>query len=615
MKRIKILKNGVFLDIVRQTMSIKYENNALSTEFKGNYSSYPFLILENANTKTALGPADITSINKKKTVDVSVLFAGDKYFGKLQVLSFLPGFRKCNLKFSSRIIEITSTKVSKFMPVVSVIPGETNPVPYTEEIEDYIPGAENWETYPVPFISQGWPDVKWQFPSYNYGPTNVFSALLDEFILNDTIIVSGDTFAQNRNHPHPHVYLLAPIFYALQTIGYKMMGSFPDHPFIQRLLLHNAKDNTSETLAQAYLGDIDWNTVSWEPNGDIELSEKKTVTFLISYEGTYKIHIELNEVPPYVINGSSATGFLFIDVGTVFYTAFDPIIQEPDEYTRIIDFEFEAEASMVGQYITFTWISSVHRVPEHLITINFKKEAILHFMHPTIELGRYVPDWLFGDYINQLKNLFNLKVSVDDVLQRMYIDFNEDVTVNELVEIVKSSHFISEYDNSANEEFVFRYENDTDDFVSVSKQSGTLVNEVINTDFSKEYKTKFKHILVSESLGPMLSEEEEEKAGTGLLIYDPVNKPFPQPSYNGITLKLSGDDGLVRTFWKNWTKARLNGSGTKIEGYFTETELKSMIKKSAVYIDNQLFRIVTMNYTETPQLNYKISAEIESWIY
>jgi len=615
MKRIKILKNGIFLDIVKQTMSLKYENNALSTDFKGNYSSYPFLILENDNTKKALGPSDITSINKQKTIDVSVFFAGDKYFGKLQVLSFLPGFRKCNLKFSSKIIEITSTKISKFMPVVSVIPGETNPVPYAEEIDDYLPGVEYWETYPVPFISQGWPDVKWQFPAYNYGPTNVFGLGLTTFLLNETILDGDETVALNKNRPHPHVYLLSPIFYALETIGYKMAGSFPNHPFIQRLLLHNANNNTSKTLAKYLLGNVDWTTVDWEPFSDIALSEQKRIEFPIDHAGTYVIHIELHEVPPYVLNGPFSTGFLSIDAGPTFYTSFDPVIQEPDEYTRIIDFQFEADSSLVGSNITFIWRSSVHRVPEHLITVNYKKSAEIMFMHPTIELGRYVPDWLFGDYINQIKNLFNLKVRVDDILQTMYLDFNEEVTENELVEIVKSSHKVPEYDNSENEQFVFRYENDKDDFVSVSNKSGTLVNEMINSEFTKDYKTKFKYITVSDSLGPLLNDEEEEKPGIGLLIYDPVNKPLPQHSYGGITLNLSGADGIVRTFWKNWTKARLNASRTKIEGYFTETELAKIIKASAIYIDNQLYRIVTVNYTETTQLNYKISAEIESWIY
>jgi len=260
MAAIKIIANDLELDYVKETLSVKKENTALSRNFKISHSVFPFLIIENSKTKKAIGTRELTSIKKKKFIDVTVFDSGEKYLGKLQVISYLNGFRKCNLKYASELLNITDVKISEFMPTVSVIPGETSPVPFVESSDQAITGSEHWSTYPLSFINQGFPSVKWQFPTMQWkdkfgvdladddewfkytGEVNLFAA--------DKSFFANNTYTENEfevltldniNVAMPQVYLLAPLFYALQSIGYSAEGSFYDNDFIKRILFLSFK--------------------------------------------------------------------------------------------------------------------------------------------------------------------------------------------------------------------------------------------------------------------------------------------------------------------------------------------------------------------------------------
>ena len=101
---IRIVANGIELDFVRETLKIKKENNSFIPTFKVSYNSYPFLIVENSKTASALGTREITSVLKKKIVPVFVYEMGIPYYGELEIISYISGFRKCNLRFGSDII-------------------------------------------------------------------------------------------------------------------------------------------------------------------------------------------------------------------------------------------------------------------------------------------------------------------------------------------------------------------------------------------------------------------------------------------------------------------------------------------------------------------------------
>jgi len=238
MSLIKIFANGIELDFVKDTLSIKKENTALSRDFKVAHSTFPFLIIENLAAKQALGTRALASVNKIKTVEVTIFEGGKKYLGELQILSYLNGFRKCNLKYASELLSIMNTKISSFMPIVSVIPGETNPVPFSEKSKIPLTGSMDWPAYYNGFIDKSFPEVKWQFPkmlfSNKYGENiaypdtwSFYMGFINNYeetslIENSYFISNGICEVRNKNVIAPQLYLLSPLYYVLQSAGFTM---------------------------------------------------------------------------------------------------------------------------------------------------------------------------------------------------------------------------------------------------------------------------------------------------------------------------------------------------------------------------------------------------------
>ena len=248
---------GVEIEYKKDSLSLKKENNSLSSDFKVPHSQFPFLVIENDVTKSVLGSSDITSIRKNKIVPVVILENGVRYYGELQQLTVLSKFRKCNLKYGSDIIPIVNKKIAEFMPSVSVIPGETSPVPFTEESTEIITGNEHWETYPVTMIGQIYPAVKFNFPTmywlnkYGVGlePTDTYynfkneinAFFIDEegdytFKKNTYEITETEVITDNNNVASPQVFLLSPLYYIMQNIGFTISGNLKPFKLIIQLV-------------------------------------------------------------------------------------------------------------------------------------------------------------------------------------------------------------------------------------------------------------------------------------------------------------------------------------------------------------------------------------------
>ena len=256
MSLIKIFSlTGIEIEYKKDSLSLKKENNSLSSDFKVPHSSFPFLVIENDITKNVLGPSDITSIRKNKIVPVIILENGVRYYGELQQLTILPKFRKCNLKYGSDIIPIVNKKIAEFMPSVSVIPGETSPIAFSEVTNEFVSGSEYWEDFPVSMIGQIYPDVKFNFPTiywknkygvdlssgdewFNYkNHLNLFSEDFSKFLINNNEVIGDEVIYDNVNVPKPYLFLLTPLHYIFNSINWKISGNFTTHELITRLML------------------------------------------------------------------------------------------------------------------------------------------------------------------------------------------------------------------------------------------------------------------------------------------------------------------------------------------------------------------------------------------
>lgn len=617
MSLIKIIANDIELDVVKETLTISRENNAMINDFKVSYSQYPFLIVENSNTLKALGSRDITSINKPKIIDVTVEELGEKFFGELQVISYLNGFRKVTIKYSSEIISLMNKKISEFMPIVSVIPGELNPVPYSEESDTVISGYLNWQSYPVNFISNSFPNVKWQFPTMSWKnkfgkflePTNEwftyqneinkFEENLNSFIINDFTEVTPNVFtSQNKNVCSPQIYLLAPLFYALESINWKPSGSFVNSSFIKKILMLSTKNNLCKSMINGPLSLIDFNRFDWYIAANGQWAKRDEIQ--VNGGNQFKIEYDFDLISTdnamlnvVWFNGSEILG------QTIF-------AQKNTRQTGV----FFLNAVLGNPNVRFFFYNNTQSIPSnYVLKFNPVKEDFYQ-MHPTIDTGRYLPDWTFGTYLNEIKKMFNVKFSENNFLNKLEIDFNTDYLISNSKAVLNKSLDILDYEQSSFNAFLIKFGNDQDVSLWVEKNETSIFTNQ-TSDFKQEIQNKFKYVNVNNYTAE-LSDELESKEGVGLMIYDENIKPYISSSYQNQTLKLEDAGGIYDIYWKKWLKFRLNASVIEIEGPFTEIELSKIIYANKIYIDNQDFIIENVNYSETIQDNFIVKFRLHS---
>jgi len=629
MSLIKIIANNIELDIVKETLTITKENNSLINDFKVSFSNFPFLIVENSKTIKALGGRDITTCNKPKIVPVIVEELNQRYYGELQILSYLNGFRKVTLKYATELLSIMDKPIASFMPVVSVIPEEISPVPYAETATDIITGSEYWETYPIPFMSQGFPDVKWQFPTMKWqdkfgkeltaedswflyeAEINKYSMDLTAFIKNTFTESSSEiTGVVNKNVPSPQLYLLSPLFYALQSKGFTAEGTFCSNDFVKKILIQSSKNNISETslvkLVHTFVfsGGFAYDSYSQMHYKDISYNVAVAGNYILDYSFTFAGPLSLS-------NNPSLFKLFFQRPPKPGFTPSDLIfnITEITDATYTIsgtqNFELLAGTSHVSYFAKTTVMPISYEV-----NLKIPSEKKLQQMHPTIDLGRYVPDWTFGTYLNELKKLFNLKFDIDDFRKKISLNFNEEIIENSEKEILKQSLAIKTYDQPPYTAFHLKFQNDVDTALWITSDGAdTFVAQ--KSDFSESLESKFK-IVPNNAYTAELSDDLDSKDGVGLMIYDNYFPPYIVAKYANKTLSMDGKGGIYNFFHKNWLKFRLNASPVELTGYFTEMELSKIQKLERIYVDNQDYLVSILEYSETDQNNFEVLLKVVS---
>lgn len=627
MSTLKVIANGIALDFIKETLTLKRENNAMIRDFRINYSTNPFLVVENKDTAKALGPRDIKSVNKKTVVPVFVYEADVAYYGELQVISCLKGYRKCNLKYATELISIMNRKIAEFMPTVSVIPGVSNPDPYVEESDALIPGYTNWNTYPLGFIDEVFPNAMWQFPTlfwrnrfgvdldvndpwYEYqNEINKFNSTLTSIIENTyDYDGSGNLFVHNKNVVSPQVHLLSPLFFALNELGWKASGNFYTDEFVRRLLILNSKHNMTKVKLFGADTPIDFGAVSWVHSSPGTLFENynKTVIFPVSEAGTYTFTFEIVMNGPF--NNHLSNYFAIAAPGD---SAVTPVVSVNYlfETSHTYSGVFEMVASSAGNFILFLSVFRTTQLGSITVSVRKNEEKYFQQPNPTIELGRYVPDWTFGTYLNELKNFFNLDIEIDDFTKTMNLNFFDETLINE-VPLQINSLLNESFDLPTTQAFWLKYQNDVDASAWITA-SGALAYSNQTSDYLEKLESKFK-IVPNNLYTANLSEELFDKEGVGLMIYNELNRPNIAQVYNGQNLSILGAGGIYETYWRNTLKFRLNASVVEVEGYFSKTQLAKALKANLIYLNNQEFIIESISYAETKDGNFSIQFKIHS---
>ncbi len=625
MRSLKIIVNNIELDHVREDAQIHNENSSFSDAIKVQHTTRPIRIVENTAAITALGEFSIATAKKTKYFPCQIVIGATRYTGILTQLDKISGFRKCDLKFGSAINNIMDKKISSFFPAYSVINAEF-PVAYNEEAVDEFGNQPDWVAQADFLAGKIFPEVMWQLPRmgyrYKFGsdlkPEDAHFGFrryingrgLDGLDVN-SIISNASYFAMHNNNVlSPQVFFLAPLFYAFQSIGYKLQGNVVVSAFFKRLLLLSFNDNMVKISRKPPGVQLDISVTTWVRKTVYGFSNYpyqsyvKEVIFNPPNAGDYILRYDMNIL--FAGNNPLAYGIEIFQGGQL--TAAQAGSMFPGRFEGKL--YFTVEEGQENAPITFVYYNFNKIMPEAGYEIGWLEdlpEQDFYDMHPTVDFSRYIPDWTVIDFLNKIQKQFNLKIDFDDIEKTISLNFNvEDYLIGGKSVAIHKSLEIAEIKNVESESYVLKYENDIDKTSFISLKEGAVKEE--NTT---EIETAFKFIPYGR-LTCELSKETEDKAGVGLMIYDPINQPDISEHYNSKTLSIPGAGGIFETYHKRWLLFRLSSGNVVLKGPFSKTELHQVSKLMKVIIDNQKWLVKAIDYKENSNALFETELELES---
>lgn len=626
MRALRIISGNIELDYVREDLKVREENNSFNDDLKVSYTTRPVRIVENSKAVAALGEFTIQASGKKKYFPIKVIRGGIHYNGILTQNEKIPGFRKCDIKFGSAVNGIMDKKIASFFPTISVT-GEDPATPYSEESPTPHNAGQAWKQMAATLKGKTFPEVKWQLPQMSWkdkfgedlkpedthypylGSLNYY--MTGELVVNTpaTLSTTG-SLPRNLNVISPQVFILSPLFYAFQTLGYVLTGNFVKDPFFQRLMLLSTNDNMTKVI-QKYPGvELDIASPAWQEKfswnilGVQSPTYAKVVTFTADKEGDFIIRYNI-KMPFDWGSGNYLKSEYGIDVlvNDTLVGSFSSMSVAEQEG----EIPFSITAEQVGQTIEVRYHSFSKEMPEEYL-IEYAEDLPdleFHDQHPTVDFSRYLPDWTVAEYLNNLKNTWNLQIRIDDVAKEVDINFNEeDYLINGKMVVIRKSLQIAAFKNIPAESYLLKFANDQDPQQLVSNTGQTDKDE--NTEIL-EMPFKF----IPHTNTAQLSDAVDDKDGVGLILAS-VGSVFTTNSYLDRTLAITGPGGIHDMHWKRWLLFRLNAGNTVLKGPFSQTELYQISQMKKIYIDHQLWLVKAVDYKENSVALFEADLEVES---
>jgi|GEM_PF-5189264 len=628
MRSLRIFVKNIELEHVREDVKVREENACFYNALKIPHTTRPVRIVENEAAINALGEQRVASAGKKKYFECRVMLGSISYSGILIQNQKINGFRKCDIKYGSALNAVMDKKIASFFPAFNVT-GSATPPPYDKDSDARFDVQQEWADEAQLRSGKAFPQVKWQLPQIEY--QDKFGTDLKEgdahrfyrgFLnhrdlegLSQNDLISNDTYfsVHNTNVLAPQVFVLSPLFYAFQSLGYVLRGNVVSSGLFKRLLLASFNDNMTRVKVKPVPAALDITTPGWVQKGIPGVLDGipyqtyvKEVDFTINDPGEYKLGYDLTMTfPP-----SSNLVFWGLQLyqGGSLKAKFNA--SYPGEYRG--EFNFTVEEGEQPKTYTLLFHSFKRILPSEYSMGPYEnlEELDYYDMHPTVDFSRYIPDWSVAEYLNNFMNLFNWKIDFDEVEKTVFINFAEkDYLIDGEILPIRKSLEIRDPENIEAESYLLKYDNDEDTFQYISKEPAQF--NMSGDEYTKELPTKFKYIPYN-GYTSRFTEAVEDKSGEGLMIYDPINAPFTSRDFSGQDLSIPGPGGIYETFWKKWMLFKLNASRAVLRGPFTHTELFQISKTKKLYIDHQLWMVKAVEYKENNAALFETEIEVES---
>ena len=638
----RIIADGVEIPYRRETLKIKTESNAFTLQFKANYNKYPFLILKTPEVLKALNIDRINNISRRNTISCIVIDGRNVYQGELILLQILTNTIKVDLKYQTGLLDIVETSIRDFMPVIDTYleyNGSPSPIgPYQEEttstadLNNFDPGLVS----SLAFVNnpQLYPDVDVVFPPILFpekfkenADFNPRDSIINETYFNGSgyplhhntyFEVDNDNVeVTNRNMVYPCVFLLSALKYPLAAIGYKLTGDFVNDALVKRIFFYSKNNQMTRFPNFNYEYDYDLSSVAFAYSDRFETNVKE-VNYSAIPPGNYEVSVKIlpqgadvNQMPSLVQYGMGISKRGYYDNFAGEYLYLEYLSINPQEHynseTGYIEgsYEFEVREGVDNAEGIF-WdfvpvIEDQYASSVELKVIRKRNAKPLYLFHPMVELGRFVPDWSFGKFITNLMNLMNVDITIDDVKKEVSIDAN----TTKLLEGAFVD--LSQYDFKVSAPEVasfdtFRLKHKSENSPSVKYGKGGIEESTIDNDRTQIIENEFKYI-PSNGSQAFFTSDLEGVDGEGLGLYDNALGGAVLESFDNKSLTMLGSQGIARNRWRTWLRFRINEFIVTVNGALDTVVLQDVISKGKVYLNNQMWLVVSTESQETNTTN------------
>ncbi len=580
MKLISIFYNGVEIDYILESLTLKTDQSIFPDSLKFTASEFPFLLIENEKTETAFGKNNVI-LHTPQYFTIEVRTFNTITQGELQILECFNGYRKANVRFASKLYSAGSEKIKEMGTSISVV-NEFPPRPFTEKYEGIAPNPIAYANYVKTTEEGAFPQQLWKapfisFPNkygepkegdtwYNYaGGYNV--VIEDEYVLNTENLTSEGIVIDSRNIPTWCVYLLTPLLLKCARLGLSFPQELLEDPFACSLAFLTKENNLTEIYTTLEKENIYFSSATWYnlnvPGTEIwqkkfELDNQRPGKYMFKYK--FKSQDDILDI----LVGNAKWR------KSIEYRKF-----KGEEAYFDGEFNFEIKPEDTGYPVAIYFHSRNARDIHEWDIEHLYVETLLHqpgFMfHPTIEIGRYLPDWTFSEYLNQLRILFNIQfveTNNGTKLEVIYLDQH----LNEVDYVDLGSLYINGYTKSEVIQLKYKFDNTIDPVYLYSEYEGIVD---VTEEKIKVFESKFKRTHTP------LTKEEEDKSGVGLVLI------------NGTTddLTTSVEDTTVTTadifkrYYKTTAPKYLQSNRLAVELNVTQLTLHSIEAKKRVLIN------------------------------